>query len=124
MLQEAGKSTAQRVLRWTPRSGVEALAGTPFPSRVAPPPLMPSPSPPPAAAPAPIANPSWAPPPPPPSVGTPIATSLPPLPGTRASALIVLTAAALVVGALAAGAWVFWSRTHMAWKAPVTGQSQ
>jgi serine/threonine-protein kinase len=124
VLQDASKSSARRVVRWTPRSGSEALAATPFPSRAAPPSNTPSPPPPPLDAPSPIARPSWA-PPPPPSMGTPITASLPPLPNARRASLIVLlVAAAVIVGALAAGAWVFWSRTHQAWKAPVTGQGQ
>ena len=50
---------------------------------------------------------------------------VPPLPGARkASVIVLLVAAAVIVGALAAGAWLFWSRTHQAWKTPVTGQSQ
>jgi serine/threonine-protein kinase len=127
MLQDASKASSQsarRVVRWTPRTGSEALAATPFPSRAAPPSNTPSPSPPPLEAPMPIARPSWA-PPPPPSVGTPITASLPPLPGTRrASIIVLLVAAAVIVGAVAAGAWVLWSRTHQAWKTPVTGQPQ
>jgi serine/threonine-protein kinase len=130
-LQDAAKAVQQaksqqpgRVARWSPRSGAEALASTPFPSRAtSPSPSAPSPSPPPVDAPAPIARPSWA-PPPPASIGTPITASLPPLPKARRSAILLLVIAAVVVGALAAGAWVFFARTHQAWKTPVTGQSQ
>jgi hypothetical protein len=121
--RSAGRQAAGPQGTAPPRTASEALASMPIPSRAAPPPSsMPSPSPPPVDAPAPIARPSWA-PPPPPSMGTPLSTSMPAGPKPRASALIVIVAGAVLVGSLAAGAWVLFSRTHQAWKAPVTGGS-
>jgi hypothetical protein len=35
----------------------------------------------------------------------------------------MIVAGAVLVGSLAAGAWVLFSRTHQAWKTPVTGAS-
>jgi hypothetical protein len=57
-------------------------------------------------------------------MGTPLSTSIPAAPRPRTSAVLVIVAAAVLLGSLAAGAWVLFSRTHVAWKTPVTGQSQ
>jgi hypothetical protein len=57
-------------------------------------------------------------------MGTPLSTSIPAAPRPRASAILIIVAGAVLVGSLVAGAWVLFSRTHQAWKTPVTGQSQ
>jgi serine/threonine-protein kinase len=125
-LQEATRSAAARMIRFTPRSGVEALAATPFPSNAPLPASLPSPSPsvPAVVEPPPIAAPSFS-PPPPYSMGTPITSTLPPeTPRPRGAKLALLVVIAAVVGALAAGGWLLWSRTHQAWRTPVTDQVQ
>ena len=120
-------SAATQAGPWAPRSGAEALAATPVPVAVvsgsASADQAPVSSPPSSLVPPAIAAPSFA-PPPPISIHTPITATLPPRPKTRRSFVVLTLLAIVVLGFLAAGGWLLWSRAHEAWRTPVTEQNR